>query len=106
MDKAEIVKFLMKDYLVQDYLAQAKIIDNLKAKVERLEHELYHETCRVVTLEEVIENFYEHAEVPVRRDLMAEFNAVDDAVAVIEHFGWSSDSGSDTEFESDNLLTP
>jgi hypothetical protein len=106
MDKTAIIEFLLKDHLVKDYLAQDKIIDILKAKVERLEHELYYEACRVVTLEEVIENFYEHAEVPVRRDLMAEFNAVDDAVEVIEHFGWSSDSGSETEWESENLLTP
>jgi hypothetical protein len=104
MQRSDLLEFLVTDWLVQDYLAQDRLIEQLREKIVKLEDDLYREACRVVTLEEVVEAFYNHAEEPVRRDLMAEFNAVEDAVDIIEHFGWSDDSGSETE--SENLLTP
>jgi hypothetical protein len=95
----EIVLEKMEIRLNAAYMANVELVleqESLKAQVETLEDNLFEESAKVVALQEVVDNFFHRSDREVQRELLAEFNMVEqrENIDLIEDFDFS-DSSSD-----------
>lgn len=95
----EIVLEQMEIRLNAAYMSNVELVleqESLKTQIETLEDNLFEESAKVVALQEVCDNFFQRSDQRVQRELLAEFNMVEqrDNIDLVDDMDFS-DSSSD-----------